>query len=172
EELGGAMALGDSEVSFAGNAAANLGLAMDWLWTYWTPALVVLAVLGLAMALGGRDRARPAVFLALAVLGPVLAFVAASGIWYPRYLLFPTVPPLALSPWGFVAALDAIRLRAGLGARAFSVLVAAGLVVALTPALRFDLALWTDPGRAPLPAIERFQYVTGWPSGYGMRDSM
>jgi hypothetical protein len=46
------------------------------------------------------------------------------------------------------------------------------LAAVLVPALRFDLALWTDPARAPLPALDRFQYVTGWPSGYGARDSI
>jgi hypothetical protein len=51
-------------------------------------------------------------------------------------------------------------------------LAAAGLLAVLVPALRFDRALWTDPARAPLPSLDRFQYVTGWPSGYGSRDSM
>jgi hypothetical protein len=42
----------------------------------------------------------------------------------------------------------------------------------LLPALRFDAFLWTDPARAPLPEVERFQFVNGWPSGYGTRDTL
>jgi hypothetical protein len=41
----------------------------------------------------------------------------------------------------------------------------------LIPSLRFDLALWTDPPRAPLPALDREQFVVGWTSGYGIRDT-
>ena len=29
-----------------------------------------------------------------------------------------------------------------------------------------------DPPRAPLVELDRFQYVTGWPSGYGVRDTV
>ena len=41
--------------------------------------------------------------------------------------------------------------------------------LAVVPALAFDARLLRDPVRAPLPAIERYQYVEGWPSGYGWR---
>jgi 4-amino-4-deoxy-L-arabinose transferase-like glycosyltransferase len=172
DELSGAMGLRDGEASFVGNAAANLGLAAEWLWAYWTPGLIVLALIGLVAAGARRERWRAAVLLALLATGPAVAFVAVSEIWYPRYLLFTTIPLLPLSAWGFVALADlaGTRVRAGRTARA--ALAAAGLALVLLPALRFDLALWTDPARAPFPALDRFQYVTGWPSGYGMRDSM
>jgi hypothetical protein len=155
-----------------GNAAANLGLAAEWLWAYWTPGLIVLALIGLVAAGARREHWRAAVLLGLLAAGPAVAFVAVSEIWYPRYLLFTTIPLLPLSAWGFVALADlaGTRVRAGRTARA--ALAAAGLALVLLPALRFDLALWTDPARAPFPALDRFQYVTGWPSGYGMRDSM
>jgi hypothetical protein len=44
-------------------------------------------------------------------------------------------------------------------------------LAALVPALRLDAALWTDPARAAMPSADRFQYVLGWPSGYGIRDT-
>ncbi|HEU0105594.1 MAG TPA: glycosyltransferase family 39 protein [Vicinamibacteria bacterium] len=172
DELAGAIGLRDGDTSFAGNASTNLGLAAAWLWTYWTPPLIVLALAGLAAALGRRERARGALLLALLAVGPAVAFVAVSEIWYPRYLLFTTVSLLPLSAWGLLALADlaARHLRSGPAVQA--VLAAAGLVLVLLPALRFDRALWTDPTQAPLPALDRFQYVTGWPSGYGSRDSM
>ncbi|HEY8149481.1 MAG TPA: glycosyltransferase family 39 protein [Vicinamibacteria bacterium] len=169
DELVGAIGVRENETSFSGNAAANLGLAAEWLWAYWTPGLVVLALAGLAVA-GGKGRR--AAFLALLAVGPTVAFVTVSGIWYPRYLLFTTVPLLPLSAWGLVGVIDLVRERGRLPAGAAAGLGMAALVLALAPAARFDLALWTDPVRAPFPTIERFQYVTGWPSGYGMRDSI
>jgi hypothetical protein len=70
-----------------------------------------------------------------------------------------------------VGTADLLRRRAPAGR--FAAAFAAGLLILVfVPALRFDLALWTDPTRAPFPALDRFQYVTGWPSGYGSRDSV
>jgi 4-amino-4-deoxy-L-arabinose transferase-like glycosyltransferase len=172
DELAGAIGLREGDVSFAGNAGVNVGLAASWLWTYWTPPLIVLAVAGLGAALVQRTQARGALLLALFALGPTLAFLAVSETWYPRYLLFTTVPLLPLSAWGFVA-LAGWTSRRLPGSRPLrAALAAAGLALVLRPALRFDLALWRDPIQAPLPALDRFQYVTGWPSGYGTRDSV
>ena len=172
EELVGAVGVRENEASFTGNASANLRLAAQWLWTYWTPPLALLAVAGLAFALAHRTRWPFAVLLALVAVGPTLAFVAVSGIWYPRYLLFTSVPLLVLAGWGLVGLLDAVAKGARLGPATGAIVTAAMLVGLLAPALRFDLALWTDPARAPFPALDRFQYVTGWPSGYGLRDSV
>ena len=171
DELVGAIGVRDSETSFSGNAAANLGLAAEWLWAYWTPGLVVLALAGLALAIAA-GQGRRGFFLALLAVGPTVAFVSVSGIWYPRYLLFTTVPLLPLSAWGFVGAIDLVRKRGRLSTGPAAGLAVAALALVLAPAALFDLALWTDPPHAPFPAIERFQYVTGWPSGYGMRDSV
>ena len=158
----------------AGIAAANLHLAAEWLWTYWTPGLVVLALARPRPRRRAPARARrAALLLALLTAGPTIAFVAVSGIWYPRYLLFTTIPLLPLSAWGLVGLADARAAARPPWRRSAAAAVAAGLLVlVLVPALRFDLALWTDPTRAPFPALDRFQYVTGWPSGYGSRDSV
>jgi len=172
DELAGAIGLREGDLSFAGNASTNLALAASWLWTYWTPPLIVLALAGLTSALVRRERALGALLLALLAAGPAVVFVAVSEIWYPRYLLFTTVALLPLSAWGFVALADAAGRHVRSGPAVRATLAAAGLALSLFPALRFDRALWTDPAEAPLPALDRFQYVTGWPSGYGSRDSM
>jgi hypothetical protein len=172
DELAGAVGVRDNESSFTTNAAANLHLAAEWLWAYWTPPLALLAVVGLIAALFHRDRLRGFALLAALAALPTLAFVAVSEIWYPRYLLFTTVPMLPLAAYGLVAAADAVRTRLALGRTTTALMAAALLAAALWPALRFDHALWTDPARAPLPALDRFQYVTGWPSGYGVSDSV
>jgi hypothetical protein len=172
DELAGAIGLREGEASFAGNAGVNLGLAASWLWAYWTPPLIALALGGLGAALVARTHARGALFLGLFTFGPAVAFVAVSEIWYPRYLLFTTVSLLPLSAWGFIALADWMGRHVPASRPVRAALVAASLVLVLLPALRFDRALWSDPAQAPLPALDRFQYVTGWPSGYGARDSM
>jgi Dolichyl-phosphate-mannose-protein mannosyltransferase len=172
DELAGAMGVRDNEASFTGNAAANLRLAGEWLWAYWTPTLALLGLLGLLLALARGERRPEAVLLAVSAAGPTIAFVAVSEIWYPRYLLFTTIPLLVLAAWGFVRAAEWAGGRVRLRPAAKAAAVGGALVLILAPALRFDLPLWLDPAQAPLPALDRFQYVTGWPSGYGLRDSL
>jgi hypothetical protein len=110
--------------------------------------------------------------LILAALGPVVAFASVSRVWFPRYVLFTTVPLVILAALGFRAFLDEGQRRSAAPPWAKALRIAILLAIFLAPALRFDLALWTDPSRAPLPEVDRFQYVTGWPSGYGSRDSI
>jgi Dolichyl-phosphate-mannose-protein mannosyltransferase len=150
---------------------ASVSEGAGWLWVWCTPPLVVLAVAGAGLAVARRDR-RTLLLAALAAY-PLLAFSAGLSWRMPRYLLPAAVPLLVL------AAGTADRLASRLAAwategaheRTRAGLSAAIAVVVLLPALRLDHALWTDPARAALPAPDRFQYVLGWPSGYGVRDT-
>ena len=38
--------------------------------------------------------------------------------------------------------------------------------------MKADFWLWTDPSRAPMPGLERLQFVDGWPSGYGVGETV
>jgi hypothetical protein len=42
------------------------------------------------------------------------------------------------------------------------------LLLSAAPAIALDLSLIYRPENAALPAIERWQYIGGWPSGYGL----
>ena len=141
-----------------------------WLWTWWTPPLAVLGLLGAAVAVARRDRR--GILLALLAIYPLVAFCAVLTWRMPRYLL-PATPPLLV-----LAAAAFERLRAGLVARVTPGRPAVGGMAAalagalvLAPSLVLDRALWTDPPRAAMPGPDRFQYVLGWPSGYGVRDT-
>ena len=101
-------------------------------------------------------------FLGVLVAGPVLAFAALSTLWFPRYLVFVTVPALLLAARGLV------RLLEHMPRWAEGFLVAG----ALAPALPFDRDILLDPARAALPDIDRAQFVLGWPSGYGTEDTV
>jgi hypothetical protein len=163
---------GGDDSPVAATVSANLGLALSWLWGYWTTGLVLLAAVGVVVALRTSALRRSGVLLILVAVGPVALFASVARVWFPRYVLFSTVPLVILAALGFRALLDAIRRRSPVSAWTGPVLTTVLLAVVLAPALRFDAALWTDPSRAPLPDVDRFQYVTGWPSGYGGRDSI
>src|SRR5262249_13072822 len=131
DELAGAMGIRDNEASFATNAGANLRLATEWLWTYWTPTLALLALVGPALGLRRAATARTCALLGLFAVAPTVAFVAVSEIWYPRYLLFTTVPMLVLAAIGLVSLVDALARALRLGRRATALALAAALLLAL-----------------------------------------
>jgi len=150
-----------------GRFAANLAEAAGWLWALWTPALVVLGLAGLALAV--VERRREALLLAALGAYPAVAFGLVLSRWLPRYLLFASAPFLVLAAWLLCRAVD--RATAGRGDAARAAALALATLAAVVPSLLFDAALWNDPSKAPLPALERAQYVDGWTSGYGIRDT-
>jgi len=163
---------GGDDSPVAATVSANLGLATSWLWNYWTTGLVLLAAAGVVVALRKNALRRSGVLLILVALGPIALFASVSRVWFPRYVLFTTVPLVILAALGFRAGLDALQRRVPVSPSTSAMRTAVLLAIVLAPALRFDGALWSDPSRAPLPDVDRFQYVTGWPSGYGSRDSL
>jgi hypothetical protein len=147
---------------------ANLPLIADWLASYVTLPLLLLAAAGLVLAVVRRDRR--GLLLGLVALLPLVPFVALAQIWFPRYIVFAGVPLLVLAASAVVAGAGALLARLGQAAGQWA--LAGGMALGLAAALPFDYALWTDPRRAPLPATDRFQFVDGWPSGYGIRDTI
>ena len=171
-ELSKLAAMGGDDSPLVAAVSANLGLAASWLWTYWTPGLVLLAGVGLVAGVRTTALRRSALLLVLMAVGPVAVFATVSRVWFPRYVLFTTVPFLILAALGFRAVMDAAGRLHPVAPSVGAMRTALFLAIVLAPALRFDATLWTDPSRAPLPDVDRFQYVTGWPSGYGSRDSV
>jgi hypothetical protein len=155
---------------FAARLASALGEGAAWLWTWWTGPLALLGIAGAALAVYRRDRA--GLLLALLAAYPLVAFSALLTWRMPRYLLPAAVPLLVLAS----ATLERLASRLAEllrieGGAARAGLAAATALAALVPALSLDRALWTDPAQAALPGPDRFQYVLGWPSGYGVRDT-
>jgi hypothetical protein len=152
-------------VGYAERFLANVPEGSSWLWTYWTPPVVALAASGLAVAVARRST--PVLFAGAMVVLPFCAFAVVSELWFPRYLVFLNGPFLAVAAFGVNAIADAVRARVP-RVPAAVVLTAAALV----PALRLDADILLDPARAALPPLDQVQFVTGWPSGYGVRDTV
>ncbi|HSD27999.1 MAG TPA: hypothetical protein VLL75_11900, partial [Vicinamibacteria bacterium] len=98
---------------------------------------------------------------------------ATATFWYPRYILFAAVPGLILAARALqqLVGWAGARLDIAEGPGRYA-LLASAVALSLVPAARVDLRLWTDPSRAPMPALERLQFLDGWPSGYGVRESV
>ena len=154
------LGVGHRELDLATRLGLNLREALGWLTSYWTLPLALLVLAGLLLGL--RDKARSVLLLGVLVATPVLAFAAISTLWFPRYLVFVTVPALLLAARGLVLLAKSVP-------RSAQVLL---LVGALAPALLFDRDILLAPARAALPDIDRTQFILGWMSGYGTEDTV
>jgi hypothetical protein len=61
-----------------------------------------------------------------------------------------------------------------LGKNKFFISIFAIIIVAIVTyfSLKIDYYLWSDITKAPLPAIERLQYIEEYPSGYGVKEAV
>ncbi len=163
-QLAGKTGAGDE--SRLGVVAENVRLAASWLWSYWTPPVVALGLAGIALAAGRRRR--PDLVLAVAAVVPLAAFTLLAYHWFPRYVLLTTVPFLVLAARALA---DGAARLAGGDPRRRGLVAAVGLGLTCAPGVAFGARFLADPASAPLPAVERFQLVDGWPSGYGWREA-
>ena len=143
----------------------NTRRAVGWLWSYWTPPVCVAGVAAAAAGLV-RHRGAEALLLVAATL-PAVVFSLTAHDWFPRYVLFASIPFLVLAARALVAASDWAAGRWPEAHRLRLMASVLAIMALLAPAARFDYWILADPAQAPLPEVEGFQYVWGWPSGYG-----
>jgi 4-amino-4-deoxy-L-arabinose transferase-like glycosyltransferase len=95
---------------------------------------------------------------------PMLGIGLLSKNWFSRYLLF-TLPPLIIST---VSGWQWLLLRLG----KLKPLATAAVLSTCVGMLGYQSALIIlDPPAARWSALDRFQYITGWPSGYGFPEA-
>jgi hypothetical protein len=104
---------------------------------------------------------------------PLAVLLPTATHWYPRYLLFLAVPSLILAARVLTSFTSWVEARLGLTRHPWTVaLPAVATMLVLAPSMRVDPYLWVEPSRAPLPTIDRVQFIYGWPSGYGVRETV
>jgi hypothetical protein len=166
--------------SLASLCVHNVGLWLSWQGTYvGYPLLGVLAITCVAGLLRG-DRADRFLILWLAIPLAAMLFVK---IYTSRYVLFTVPIELLLVSRGVVAALQSrgtlargtavATMPRGRGrgpASALLLMVIVAAVAAYTVAFDVsrDTVLLRDPARAALVDDDRWQYVAGWPAGFGL----
>ncbi|MBI1882396.1 MAG: glycosyltransferase family 39 protein [Chloroflexi bacterium] len=155
----------------------NVNLSFTWLSAYLTPLILVLAFLGLLLAIRRKNPVELLVAL-VTVLG-VLFFVLVSQRWYPRYLLIIVPGFYLLAASAIVNVSDGAASWVKRTKPADVLLVKwAGLavptllfVIAAIQPLLFDYRMVTDLRTAPLVEVDRWQFVEGWPAGYGLPET-
>jgi len=161
--------LGENVWTWMVQVATNVQTTYKWLWFYWTPPVLILAVAGFVFAVIKRNREH--LLLAATSLVPIVAFIAISRVWVPRYLLLATVPALTLVA-GIVTVDITPRVTRLIGlAQPAAVRAVPGILLLVVVGLfawKVNWLLLTNPAQAPLPRVDRNQYVELWPSGYGV----
>jgi hypothetical protein len=156
---------------------ANARNIVDWYWILLTPPLFLLAAGALVWLLIVRPRREHLLLVTLLGL-TVLPYLVSASTLFPRYLHFSAVPLALLGGRSLQLAaewLGTLPRRAAWSRPAAGSARAAALALLLVGVsvwpLRADVTIATAPERARLPAIDRGQYVSGWPSGYGTREA-
>lgn len=148
-------------VSFSQTASLaknNLIQIFHWSYQYLSVPVLLLILYGAYQTF--KKQRQVWLLLSLSIV-PVLLFdILFAKILFPRYLLFVAVFSLLFAAVALASIWEKLP-------RLLQPLL---LIVVFTPNFITDLAVIRDMKKAPLPEIERWQYVTGWPSGYALPD--
>jgi hypothetical protein len=153
----------------------NAIMALNNLEPYLT--LPILLVCGISLTIAVYRKDKRGLLLSVLCLMPFLGLVGSSKGWLPpRFFLFVVSPLLVLAAWGIMEIADGVASlidkRSNLSPHALGVtrdVFLVGLLISLSiPSIGFDHAILRDPTHAPLPGVDRAQYIEGWPAGYGI----
>ncbi len=141
---------------------------VEWFTAYFTPVGFVLVVTAVLLAAFQPKRASRLLLL-LTIIWTGFFVIISKDAWYPRYLI-PIIPLILL-----MVAQSIITFANYLAARIqrpmISSILPLSVAIILTIAgLQFYTTILTNPVATPLPAIDRWQYIEGWPAGYGVRE--
>lgn len=140
-----------SPVQLGAQIRNNLYQTIMWFWQYLHPVVFVAIFLLVAYQfLEIKKRKTQWTFLILAAI-PLLISIGMAKIYFPRYIL-----------------LSVILLFIHIAINWHKPIIVA--VLCLFPAF-WSYRLITDPATAPLPQIEQWQYISGWPAGYGVKET-
>jgi len=136
---------------------SNLLKSFNWLIIYFSWPWVILAI----SSFFTKSRRREILFLWLWFLIPFVALVVLGRSIYPRYLFFLSLPLLPIIAEMLMQSLERIQ----------KLTAAVALMVLIFAFVSFsDYKILTDFARAPIPELDLYQYVNGWPAGGGVRE--
>ncbi len=135
----------------------NLFQLFPWLIQYLTWPVFLLFILGLFISF---HQQKPLFKLfSISFITPFLITLVTAKILFPRYILLSFLSALVFA--GYSLAIIVNRLPK---------LIQPLSIAFLIPSLVISFNLLTDLKKANLPAIEKWQYVTGWPAGFALPD--
>lgn len=144
----------------------NTTLLISWLWHMLTPPLTLLLIFSISWAII-TSRAREEKFL-IAILLLVTPFLIKAEIFFPRYILFVTLPICLFLARGLASIKSQI---AKLFPRFQSITFMGVSTLLIFWPIFFNITLTTTPVQTNLPPTIRNTYLSSWSSGYGITDA-
>lgn len=142
----------------------NLRGLIPWLVGYLTVPLIFLLAIGILTGNMGM-LLRKKILLLLCFFIPFLALATFGIVLYPRFMLFMAAPLLPLAAYG----LEEVRRVITSRFRSVSVaLLTGGALLLLAYPMFISSMIILDPVNAPIPTVDRNQFMDDWPSGYGI----
>lgn len=143
----------------------NYGRTWSWLIRYlqWPSLLVMIT----ALIMGRHESRRTMLSLLVVGAGPLLLVAALAREWFSRYAVVDMPFIIMAVSLGCVVLVQRI-VRHGRRAVAFLVIVA----FISAPALVADRLLIAAPTRFAWAQEDRWQYIEGWPAGYGFKSAV
>lgn len=140
---------------------SNLQGLVDWVIKYMTIPILILAIS--SFIIEPKKYFREKAFLLLWFLGPFLGLAVFGKLIYPRFVFFMTIPLLILSAYFLMYLIDKVR-------KTYLKLVIFTFFIILL--IYSDIKILTDFKNAPIPRIDFEQFINGWPSGGGIKESI
>ncbi len=155
----------------------NLAETWNWYQIYYNIPILLLAVAAVGYAiLRAKKGQTEIVLLAWAVLPVVAQIILARQHWFSRYVVAFGPPLLLLAALGLVRfchyfiKISRERLRwTGAFAVGIGLLLCA---ICVSPFIKIDQDLINNPAQAAIATKDRWQYIEGWPSGYGVKETI
>ena len=141
------------------NAWGNAYGLLLWLVGYLTQPLL-LAVIAALIWLLKKDW-REGIYFISWFFVPFTALAFFGKVIYPRFLLFMLTPLVIILTLFITEKISSMKKKMILGIVA---------IIISVPLLIFDYQMIFQPIKAPLPSADRKQFLTDWPSGYGISE--
>jgi len=137
---------------------ANVAQVLHWWWEYLSLPVLILIAGGIWLS---WKKHRQSFYLLMIFTIPVLLFeILVAKILFPRYFLFVAVISFLWAGRGLQWLLNTVNRQMKF------ILIA----VVFLPSIILDWQIISNFKEAKLPAIEQWQYISGWPSGYGLTE--
>jgi len=138
----------------------NLYQLISWDLSYFGLGVLVLAFLGLVVSF--KKNKQPTTILLSWSYLPIIVEVFLATIFFPRYTLMQAIALFLLAGLGLDYLYDICKK--------YKIYFWLSFVLFVYPNLILTGQILTNTTKAQLPAIERWQYIEGWPSGYGIKE--
>lgn len=148
--------------------AGNIHGLISWLLQYLTPAYIILLLISVIF-INKFFKEKLLLFLYFAL--PFLALALFGKVIYPRFIFLMTLMLLPIAAWGldFIIAFVQKSIGSKLPKIVSAIIVTA--VFILYPGF-ISLQFAVNPVNAAIADADRAQYLDGWASGWGVKESI